>query len=170
LVKQGVKKDLPFGSYKWRVLTVKDSTALLVAEEIVKKTEYNNSHASTTWENCSLRLYLNNEFYNEFGVKEKALIVSSRILNLSNIDYETAGGNATNDNVFLLSIAEANRYFTDDADRVANYNGSADWWWLRSPGGDNQYAAGVEGRGKIGIGGNRLDSIHGVRPALYIKL
>ena len=170
LIKQGVKNNLPFGAYSWCVLAVTDSKALLVTEQIIEKATYNDNRTSVTWENCSLRSYLNGNFYNNFNTKEKGLIVTSNIINPANAEHKTAGGNATTDNVFLLSIDEVKQYFTNDADRIAQYNRVADWWWLRSPGGDGQYAAGVEGRGNIVHGGNGVTSIHGLRPALFIKL
>ena len=101
-----------------------------------------------------------------------------------NPDYNTNPGNATQDQVFLLSTMEANKYFSSNSARkcrptdyaVANgayvnsSNGNC-WWWLRSPGIDQIYAARVVDDGDIREDG---DYVHGanyaVRPALWIDL
>ena len=97
---------------------------------------------------------------------------------------DTYPGGATQDKVFLLSIAEANKYFRSDSARqceptqyaVANGayassdNGSC-WWWLRSPGGSQGSAAGVPSVGAVSCSGYYVayDSA-AVRPALWINL
>lgn len=75
------------------------------------------------------------------------------------------------DNIFLLSIDEANKYFKSDDERIANYNGEAAWWWLRSPGGNDNYAAGVGIGGDVYDGGRSVDRVrYAIRPALWINL
>ena len=170
LIKQGVAKDLPFGTYKWRVLEVKDSTALLVTEQIIGNALYNSDRKSVTWENCLLRSFLNGDFYNEFSNREKSLIVTSDLPNPSNSEHGTEGGIVTSDKVFLLSVDDSKQCFAGNNDRTAKQKGSAVWRWLRSPSGDSQYAAGVEELGSISHGGNGVNSVPGIRPALYIKL
>ena len=54
--------------------------------------------------------------------------------NPGNPTYGVPGGNNTVDRIFLLSITEVQQYFNNDADRIARFNGTASWWWLRSPG------------------------------------
>ena len=85
--------------------------------------------------------------------------------------YGTAGGNDTEDNIFLLSIDEANKYFKSDDERIANYDGEAAWWWLRSPGYDGSNAAYVNRGGNVDYFGDYVshDDI-AIRPALWINL
>ena len=101
-----------------------------------------------------------------------------------NPGYSTNPGNATRDQVFLLSIAEANKYFSSDSARQCkptdyavangasvNSNSGNCWWWLRSPGNSQNSAAGVDTYGVVrGNGGNvNLDFV-AVRPAMWIDL
>jgi hypothetical protein len=132
---------------------------------------YNVEWESITWETCTLRQYLNGEFYNSFRDNEKAMIAETRNVNTDNPGYGTEGGNDTIDRVFLLSINEANGYFKNDHDRAASYGGSPDWWWLRSPGRDGDDAAFVFSYGGVNDDGNlAYDGAVGVRPALWVNL
>jgi len=83
-----------------------------------------------------------------------------------------SGGNDTTDKIFLLSIDEANAYFTDDSSRIApNTMGDPAWWWLRSPGVAANYAAGINYGGDIAISGSSVSNGGGgVRPALWLNL
>ena len=50
-------------------------------------------------------------------------------------------------------------------------SGTASWWWLRSPGRGNGYAAGVYHDGSLIVGGCFVyNHTGGVRPALYLNL
>lgn len=99
-----------------------------------------------------------------------------------NPNNSTNPGNATQDQVFLLSITEANKYFGSDSARqckptdyaVANgtwESGSGNcWWWLRSPGVIQGYAAYVNDDGDVDELGNNVIGDIAVRPALWISL
>ncbi len=97
------------------------------------------------------------------------------------IIYSTNPGNATQDQVFLLSITEANTYFSSDSARqckptkyavangVSESNSSNCRWWLRSPGYFQNLAATVSTGGDVPEGGNRVSiDFIAVRPALWI--
>ena len=124
-----------FGGYNWRVLDVQDGMALLLSENVLEKRGYHEpnveitlenmmtSHSlnqylkkGITWENSTLRQYLNNEFYNKFSSKEKTQIAETRLVNNNNPWYGTDGGNDTTDKIFLLSIEEVVKYFGDSGD------------------------------------------------------
>ena len=166
-----VGNQVDFGNYKWTVLAQENGKALLITTDCVEEREYNEEYESITWENCTLRKYLNNEFYNKFNEEEKSLIVKTKVINNDNSVYGTAGGNDTEDNIFLLSIDEANKYFKSDDERIANYDGEAAWWWLRSPGYDGSNAAYVNRGGNVDYFGDYVshDDI-AIRPALWINL
>ena len=98
-----------------------------------------------------------------------------------NPDYSTNPGNATQDQVFLLSITEVNKYFSSDSARqckptdyaVANGAwGSGNFcWWLRSLGDMLFSAAYVNRGGGVRENGRDVDGDGGaVRPALWIDL
>ncbi|GHV39484.1 hypothetical protein FACS189490_03170 [Clostridia bacterium] len=58
---------LPFGGYNWRVLDIKDNADLLITENIIEQRPYHNAYKDITWAECSLREYLNGEFYDKFA-------------------------------------------------------------------------------------------------------
>lgn len=169
---------------EWLVLEVKDGKALVVSKYALDCIQYNTSDTDVTWETCTLRKWLNNDFINAaFSSYEKAMIPTVTVSADKNPDYSTNPGNATQDQVFLLSITEANKYFNSNGARqcvptdyaVANgtweSNSGNCWWWLRSPGYDLNHAA------DVGIGGGVYERGHGVgsgdgavRPALWIDL
>ena len=101
-----------------------------------------------------------------------------------NPSYSTNPGNATQDQVFLLSITEAYKYFSSDSARqckpteyvvaggayVNSSNGNC-WWWLRSPGDRQDNAAYVRSGGDVSEhGSNVFIDFSAVRPALWIDL
>ena len=114
---------IQFGKYSWRVLEIQNGKALILSDIIIDKKAYN--YTTTTWENCELRQYLNEEFYNSFSAEEKERIAETRLMNNDNQWYGTSGGIATNDRIFLLSLEEVVKYFGDSGD-LKNRKG---WGW-----------------------------------------
>lgn len=107
-----------FGRYKqtgvfekepieWRVLSVNGEEALLLADKGMDCKPYNEKSEDVTWETCTLRTWLNNEFYNEaFNETEQKAIKDSLLNNKDIIQQGTNGGNDTTDKVFLLSCED----------------------------------------------------------------
>lgn len=145
---------------------------------------YNTSYTDVTWENCTLRKWLNNDFINAaFTAEERAKIPTVTVSADKNPQYDTDPGNATQDQVFLLSIVEAKKYFSSDSAKqcsptnyaVANgaykSNDNICWWWLRSPGCYQSSVAFVDFDGSVGRGGHYVDNdISAVRPAMWISI
>lgn len=169
---------------EWLVLEVKDGKALVISEYALDCKQYNTSYTDVTWETSTLRMWLNNDFINAaFSAEEKAIIPTVTVSSDKNPHYSTNPGNATQDQVFLLSITEANKYFSSDGARqceptdfaVANGAGESDrgncWWWLRSPGHTQDCAAYVYLDGGVSEAGPQVDNVYGcVRPAIWISL
>ncbi len=152
-------------------------TALLISRYALDCKPYNEKPEYTTWEKCTLRGWLNNEFFNKaFSAEEKQSILQSDVSADENPEYSTNPGNATKDNVFLLSIVEANKFFkNDDARKCAltDYTKGrkkAYEWWLRSPGDDSGSAAYVYTDGSIDGRGYYVNSRHAVRPCVRVRL
>lgn len=172
---------IEFGSYpfeadgterpiEWRILErYSDDTALLISKYCLAARRFDST--SNDWEQSEIRQWLNNEFYNAtFKDEDKNAIIKNR----------EAGCK-----VFLLSVEEANKYFKNNEDRIAyptpcaivrgayindNYGGSC-WWWLRSPGTFQNYAAYVDDDGYVDSGGLDVDDdSRAVRVALKINL
>ena len=169
---------------EWLVLA-KDGTKILVISKYALDCKpYNTSYTNVTWETCTLRKWLNNDFLGAaFSADEQTMIPTITVTADENPAYSTNPGNATQDQVFLLSITEANKYFSSDSARqceptdfaVANGVWESDSgncaWWLRSPGYNLRYAAYVHagGRGEqLGLGVGYDD--YAVRPAMWIDL
>ena len=176
----------------WIVIKVEGYKALLLSEKILDEKPYHDKQVDVIkWENCSLRKWLNNDFYNKaFSSSEK-----SRILEVVNKNPATSGTNSsygyyfyveggqdTKDKVFLLSIDEANDfyktigawrcYYTEKVGRMGGYAADIDIgpiWWLRSPGMSENCAAMVYNQGILTncFESAWIQSI-GVRPAIWI--
>ncbi|MCG8642651.1 MAG: DUF6273 domain-containing protein [Desulfobacterales bacterium] len=174
-----VGDKISFGCYDWRVLDIQNNVALIITECIIEQRAYHDAYKDITWADCSLRKYLNSEFYNKFDAIDKARIIPVLNKNLDNQWYGSKGGDDTQDRIFLLSIEEAvcqyfgdssskllnpgknQRYWFERKDknnskRIAMYKSGIWWWWLRSPGRVNKKAVYVHGNGNIGIQGNNI--------------
>lgn len=143
----------------------------------------------------------NNFINTAFPTDEQDAIAETYVYNKTQSDgtsepnpfFSTSGGEDTNDKIFLLSIEEAlktdygfnSSYYAEDdsSGRVStntayvaaheNMHGSgrADYWWLRSPGNNDNCAAYVDRYGKLfstgdGVSRNEL----AVRPAFNLNL
>ncbi len=170
---------------EWLVLDKKDGKVLVISKNALNCQQYNTSYTGVTWETCTLRKWLNGTFLGAaFSENEREMIPTVTVSADKNPEYSTNPGNATQDKVFLLSIAEANKYFSSDSARqceatayaeaqgeyVSSSNGNCRWW-LRSPGFFQREAAYVDNVGVVHGSGCSVDySKYAVRPALWIDL
>ncbi|TLG75426.1 DUF6273 domain-containing protein [Culicoidibacter larvae] len=176
-----INSNISFGGYEWRILDKKDDALLLVTEVIIDQRSYHDAYEDITWADCSLRKYLNGEFFEKFTDTEQQRIIPVTNKNVDNQWYGTNGGVDTEDYIFLLSLEEVCKYFGDSTMLLQNpkknqrywferkdannskrlarlYDKNGDWWWwLRSPGRLNNKAAYIHGTdGNIGIQGNNI--------------
>lgn len=173
---------------QWLVLEHKNGRALLLSLYALDSQPYHKEYASVTWEDCSLRKWLNGAFLDDaFTSKEQKAIL------LTTVDNSAAEGNkkwnpktqaSTEDLIFLLSYKDAEYYFYSDLDRMCaptkyaakmgadtrkEAGMDAGWWWLRSPGEKAHHAAFVNFNGKLfsnAVGNGYLS----VRPAIWIDV
>ena len=153
-----------FGRYTWYVTDKTDGICTLLCQGPVAYMPYNDSRTDITWENCSLRRWLNEDFYNsKFTDGEKAAIVTTHnTFTEDDSRYEMDCGNDTDDKVYLFSYTES-KPISDDIRRCGID------WWLRSPG-KNQYdAVFVFAGNSWNLMGNYVDSPSGVRPAIRVR-
>lgn len=167
---------------EWRILDINDDKALVISKYALDCKQYNTSRADVTWEACSLRKWLNSEFLNAaFTADEKAAIPTVTV-SADNPDYSTNPGTITQDQVFLLSIAEIEEYLTFDYSRTCKRTDYAAangvmylsneldcQWWLRTHGDAKNTAAYIYYFGYIW---DEIVDQSGiaVRPALWIDL
>ena len=182
---------------EWLVLAKENNRILVISDKALDCQPYNSSYTDVTWENCTLRKWLNNDFVNAaFTAEERAKIPMVTVSADKNPKYPyTNPGEATKDKVFLLSIVEAEKYFASDEARMcvpteyAISNGvfTSDLfitytresytkcgkatcpWWLRSPGDGQNHATTVEVYKSIAIPPVNSDS-DAVRPAMWITI
>ena len=111
-----------YGDIEWIVLEKdeKNNKALLLSKYILYSESYNDIEDKTSWEKCSLRKWLNNYFFDTiFADDEKEKIVKTIIKTEPNENYQTSGGNDTEDKIFILSKEECIKYFniSDDGSK-----------------------------------------------------
>ncbi len=178
-------------SIEWVVLEKENDRLLVISRYVLDCQKYHSSRSNTTWENCSLRSWLNNTFLNEaFRKEEQSMIQRVKVSAEKNPNYPTKPGSSTNDKVFLLSISEAEKYFPTDKSRTCSPTLYAKaqgawtkdeyktpegkptcWWWLRTPGEDQQNAANIYRDGPVDYKGDYVNfEEDGVRPAMWIKV
>ncbi len=64
---------------KWRVLQNSGSELLLLSEHVLDCKRYHGAFVDTTWRDCDLRKWLNEEFYGAaFNAAEKRLVKTTR--------------------------------------------------------------------------------------------
>ncbi|MDE6626906.1 MAG: leucine-rich repeat domain-containing protein [Lachnospiraceae bacterium] len=197
---------------KWRVLSVDGNDAFLVADTNLDVQKYNDTNVSVTWETCTMRSWLNgygsdsnvcgtdysiNNFIDRaFSTSEQNAIKTTTVVNADNPYCGTAGGNNTQDKIFLLSYDEVtnmdygfspycnaldngrkrtNTAYVAEGGTISSSfmysEGSTDLWWLRSSGGYTECAATVYRDGSVDRTGNCV-VINGmaVCPALHLDI
>lgn len=177
---------------EWIVLEAKGNKVLLISKLLLESIPYNNSEDSVTWKTCSIRKWLNNDFYNDaFNDEEKQGVLSTIVDNSPSQfpKWSNEGGENTEDKVFLLSYIEAKKYLgvTDDDDSSApkavaenttysmrkwaanNPQKGPKSWWLRMPGGAIGLVGNVGSDGVLHVYKNNSTSPY-ARPCIWIDL
>lgn len=192
-----VDKNLNYDDKKemieWLVLDYDEDEgkALLLSRYLIDIKPFNETYETgkiCTWEECTLRTWLNEDFYSSaFNKSEQKIILRSDVRNHDNNDFGIGGGNDTKDRIFLLSEGEAKigGYFNDINERKATLlDGTQKRWYLRSQGmvvmwhhKDYYNIAYVDNDGKNGYGEGfdtsnvrNSSDLYAVRPALWISM
>lgn len=185
---------------RWRVLSVEGEDAFLMADQPLETMPYNQSSKYITWEQSTLRSWLNgyDSSYNAdkrnytsdsfmkkaFNEAERSAIRETNVINTANPTYNTNGGANTKDKIYLLSIAECKEAAfgfksstaatplrqASGTDYVTSRVGNSVFWWLRSPGRIGSEATRIEPTGIIGSGGYGVIYDNAVRPVLHINI
>ena len=197
IIDSGIESYVTYGTYEqdhnsadgkedieWIPLDIEGKRILLISRYALDCHQYNTLRAHVTWENSSIRKWLNEVFLNEaFSGDEQSKIPSVIVDAQKNPNSIAIPGNSTTDRVFLLSLTEVNEYFSSDSARqcqstvhcnaqgVYNANNGNCWWWLRSPGEYDVDASYVDDDGTIDYSGENVDHSGGaVRPAIWIDI
>lgn len=185
---------------KWLVLDKVKDRALLISLynldavyylEAEKLFDYEEENIPVTWEVSYARHWLNERWLRGiFSDEELSCILPTKVHTPDNPVYGTTGGEDTTDYLFLLSIDEAEKYFSSDVERrtqivpdvdieqydlmaYTHYLNTTDYydWWLRSPGETQDFAAFVGRFGDVNVEGEILaaESVS-IRPAMWVDL
>lgn len=155
------------GKCSWKVLEKKDGQALLYRKKGLNdnpKPPFHEVDEPVTWENCTLRQWLNSEYLDrQFNEQEKQSILLANVPAENNECYGTNGGNDTKDKIFILSSSEYETYkellpITETAS------------WLRTPGNASNTMSIVNRYKTILDYGYEVSSTHfTIKPVLWVK-
>ena len=179
---------------EWIILDKRDDgSLLLISKYILDAGRFNERQVSLystlTWEDSSLRAWLNEGFYRAaFSEEEKAAILITDLETENVSDIEAGSANIIRDRVFLLSATEAGRYFANEEARMciptkyATAQGAAQDdeyfidgvgtcpWWLRSPGKRTNCEASINRFGRISLDAGITNEHFGIRPVIAVLL
>ena len=183
---------------EWRVLAAEEDRVLAISEYGLDAKAFNDGEEATSWEKCSLRAWLNKDFYQEaFTEDEQEMILLTDVVNDDPYD-KSASTVVTEDRLFLLSIEESLEYFGgvggtyyDEKNKnrichptqTAEINGAVPFWgnskgtcawWLRSQDNDGDFLLPGVMFGLIDDHGTYcfyacMNTDAAVRPALWIE-
>lgn len=182
-------KDGSKSPVRWMALDIKDDKALLLSEQCLDFMTYNDMQNVVTWEDCTLRAYMNETLLHEiFTDDEIGLLLECDNANDENKFFYSKGGDpslsgpATRDRLFLLSSNEVETYLKE-TDRIrarATEYARAKLkdpknvfcsYWLRGVGMRGNLAIYVKPDGQIEYVGCHVNCADvGIRPALWVDL
>ena len=150
----------------WNVISDQTNTdddgKLLIAAESLGEKKYNYVATNkNAWQGSDLQSWCINYFQKNFTDEEKKAVINTSKLDAS---YDMFGPSAlTEDNLFVLSAEEANKYFSSNADRQPA------GWWLRSPffNDGSKVAVVYKDDGHIHV--SYVDNFQSVRPAFNMN-
>lgn len=129
---------ITFGKYDWYIINKSREgtsraniydTMILLCKDVVGTKSYHEELTDVTWENCTLRAWLNDSFYNEFSEDEKTMMLKTTCS-----DDEK---NITEDYIYLLNEYEVYQIPEDFKNDILLCQQN---WWLRSHGEEEQTA------------------------------
>ena len=166
---------------QWQVLDVnyQNGYVLLLSHQAIEMQRFNQKWTKVSWRDCTLRSFLNDEFYfNCFSRYEQQAVVPTRLK--SKYVKSTV---ETVDNVFCLDSTEVKKYFPSSAQRLAVptpyavaletavFDGGTCYWWLRDTTKRQNDANRIKPDGSLEeYGGNTNAYGVGVRPAVWVRL
>lgn len=109
-------ETIKFGKYngndiEWIFMKSDKDGDIYMSKYLYFNMAYNSEQIPVTWENSTLRKYLNTDFYdNVFTKNEKESIVSSYVHKSDNEMTGQSGGNDTYDYIYIPSIEELKEY------------------------------------------------------------
>ncbi len=163
-------EKVEFGDYTWVVYEKEGTQLTLILEKAAKKNgvfapaAYNDKAGDVTWEESSLREYLNSEGLKAFSDTERSALIGMEFTPSSNEAYGTNGGNAVTDLIRIPDIDMMQEYL-----RKEYYSTCGSDVWLCSPGQTGSAAAFVTRSGLImEYGDDVTDASMGILPVVKV--
>lgn len=183
---QGINGEIK--PIEWQVLQTEQDKMLLISKYGLDNSCFHNVEEETNWEKCSLRSWLNRNFYNTAFTKlqQKQILATDIVVEESEVSHDR---HTVQDHIFLLSLHEAKRILGYSSSKSSNSYAGIEvceptdyvvrfrkaWivdgsvcWWLRSNGTIDSRAAYVE-RDYPDSAGEEIYEEYGVRPAMWIS-
>lgn len=109
----------------WRILDVDADLGrvLMITEVCIDDRPWGHG----TWSECSLRKWLNEEFYSSLPEEARIRVATTTV---RDIDADKT----VEDRIFILSVDEVHKYFRDQRARRCSIAGEKNptWWWMRN--------------------------------------
>ena len=193
---------------KWIVLEETESEYMLISASVLDSGRpFNDLYMNSKWDESSIRDWLNgtdeyddetgskysgtwNFFDKAFSNEDKAYLKTSSIKTPASKEYGANASGDTEDQVYLLSVDEFNKYFITASDSAETTKtiypmgfasayaikrgataGKYDEvsWWLRNPGAD-LFTLGVNRTGTVSEGGFSISNTDiGIRPVIRVS-
>lgn len=158
---------------QWMVIARRDDERLLMSVPAVDVRSYHRERKLMSWENCSLRQWLNERFLEgAFTAEEAARICVTQVRARIVGKIERHPGAETEDRLFILSPSEVEQLFAGSGrrwdcrciDRIARPI------WLRHYGVDRYHTAVIGKTGKIDLAGCPVNASRiAVRPVMWYR-
>ena len=170
---------------QWLVLAIEDGKALVTSRYGLACMQYHTRDEKVTWENCTLRAWLNEVFWESvFSAEEQEKILTTTVpVDKKSVNTEDQG-DPTEDKLFILSALELETYLKIPEDRTCRATKSAvfdgadvsdttgcGWYWTRTSGRYSDEVLTVDSNGNIGTFGDDVAETYSlVRPAMWVDL
>ncbi len=172
------------GDISWIILDIDGDNVMLLSEYAIENKPFNDEWVETSWEDCSVRSWLNSEFIDSaFTEDERAMICDTDVISSANPEFGIQSGEDTVDKVFLLSVDEFESLVPEEyrcclvtdyawRNNVCRYSPDnyCDWF-LRTPGTSERVVVYVTYNGAAYTPGHDVSfGVSGLRPAMWINI
>ena len=180
-VKQG--DMIKFGAYEqdddmlngkeaieWIVISKSKKEITLLCKEVIDCVPYSKEYDFVKWEDCTLRKWLDKEFYSSaFDETEKIMIKVRDDEKVSLLSYEELIGSECES---IFESCQATKYAEAIGCSVSDSSNHGCSWWLKNDQSDCKGASGVSSYGEYGYDYQYVNNslIIGVRPTIILKI
>lgn len=104
---------------EWSVIAKEHDKVLVISNKVLDLKEYYYGYPeNVTWENSSLRKWLNSDFLNNCFTEDEQNKIPLTFVT-GETTFKSGDDSPTQDKVFILSYSEANQYLTSDSLKIS---------------------------------------------------